>query len=299
MPVVQIDVQLPPRRRARLERDRDHAAAAVGGGRAHGGGAGERRAAVTEVAGAVLSTRRRTRPCWSSSSRRRRARRRAGRRARRRRRCCPRSTCTAPRCGAQIVVQVPAPAGERWKVTETSARSEVAVADSATVLRSGVPGSLRATETPLKTAEVAKVVPALLEAATNVAWERPTPPERAAAASRTRRESGALHRGTAAGSAPASRQRPTTLNRAIRPAGEPDDQHPQVALAERRQGEADVGHAHAHARLLALGEVERPRVGGLVGVALGAERALPSSSVVISAIRWVTRPAGPEPAGGR
>ena len=89
--------------------------------------------------------------------------------------------------GAQMVVHVPAPAGERAKVTETSGRSEVAVADSGTLERSGVPGSLSEAVTALKTAEAANVVPAWSELATKVAWERPTPPERAAAASRTRR----------------------------------------------------------------------------------------------------------------
>ena len=62
--------------------------------------------------------------------------------------------------GAQIAVQVPAPAGERWKVTEASVRSEVAVADSGTVDRSGVPGSPSETVTALKTADAANVVSA-------------------------------------------------------------------------------------------------------------------------------------------
>src|SRR5215210_8301078 len=85
-----------------------------------------------------------------------------------------------------MLVHVPAPAGERWKVTETSVRSEVAVAESGTSPRSGVPGSPSETATPLKAGEAANVVGAWLEPPTKVAWERPTPPV-TAAASRTRR----------------------------------------------------------------------------------------------------------------
>ncbi len=46
-----------------------------------------------------------------------------------------------------IVVQVPAPAGERWKATEATPESgSLAPADRATVPRSGVPGSARLAE---------------------------------------------------------------------------------------------------------------------------------------------------------
>jgi hypothetical protein len=87
--------------------------------------------------------------------------------------------------GAQTVVQLPAPAGERWNVTETSGRSELAVADRPTEERSGVPGLPSETATPLKAVEAPNVWSAWFEPATKVAWERPTPPEKAAAASST------------------------------------------------------------------------------------------------------------------
>ena len=62
--------------------------------------------------------------------------------------------------GAQIVVHVPAPAGERWKVTDVIARSDVAVAESATEPFSWGPGSASDTATLLKTVDDAKVVDA-------------------------------------------------------------------------------------------------------------------------------------------
>ena len=63
---------------------------------------------------------------------------------------------------------MPAPAGERWRVTDISARSEVAVAESGTPPRSGVPGSPSETATPLKAGEAANAVAAWSEPPTTV-----------------------------------------------------------------------------------------------------------------------------------
>src|SRR3954471_22636595 len=68
-------------------------------------------------------------------------------------------------------VHVPAPAGEVWKRTEAMPRSDAAVAEPATVPRSGVPGSLRATATVLKSAAVANEAAGFAEEATNAAPE--------------------------------------------------------------------------------------------------------------------------------
>ena len=74
----------------------------------------------------------------------------------------------------QASVQVLVPAGAVWKRTLVIPRSEAAVAASGTVARSGLPGSVSATATVLKSAAVEKVVFAFALAATNVALEEPT-----------------------------------------------------------------------------------------------------------------------------
>ncbi len=64
-----------------------------------------------------------------------------------------------------IVVQVPAPAGERWKTTEATPPASVAVAVRATVARRLAPGSVRATTgavllTPTAVVDESRVLPA-------------------------------------------------------------------------------------------------------------------------------------------
>jgi hypothetical protein len=69
----------------------------------------------------------------------------------------------------QATVQVPVPAGAVENTTEVIPRSEAAVAVRGTEPRSGLPGSVSATATVLKSPAAAKVEPGLAVAATKVA----------------------------------------------------------------------------------------------------------------------------------
>ncbi len=160
-------------------------------------------------------------------------------------------------------------------MTDTSARSEVAVAASGTAPRSGVPGSPSETATPLKTGEAATVVGAWSELADEGGLGTTDAAREGGGGDEHGEDQGALHRGTAAASTPASRHSPTMLISAISPAGRPTIRIRRSRRPSAASAKPDVGDAGAHARLLALGEREGPRVGGLVGVALGAEHPAP------------------------
>ena len=76
----------------------------------------------------------------------------------------------------QRVVHVFAPAGEVWNATVPMPRSELAMALSVTVPRSGVPGSVSVVKTVLKVVALLNSEFGLVEPATNAASElrRPT-----------------------------------------------------------------------------------------------------------------------------
>ena len=72
-------------------------------------------------------------------------------------------------------VHVPAPAGEVWKRTRSMPRSELAVPESETTPRRGVPGSSIDTATVLKSAAAAKALPGEAETGTKSAPEAVSP----------------------------------------------------------------------------------------------------------------------------
>ena len=125
---------------------------------------------------------------------------------------------------SQASVHVPAPAGEVWKRTRSMPRSELAVPDSETTPRCGVPGSSIETATVLKSAAAAKALPGEFDAGTKSAPEAVIPVAAATtAAIASQVETQALHAAASAlrraASAPRRRHRPARLRAASRSAG--------------------------------------------------------------------------------
>ena len=199
----------------------------------------------------------------------------------------------------QTVVQVPDPSGARWMTTEaTDERASVAVAPSVTVPESGLPGSVIATvggvQSLAAVTDTGAALVAVYAAVENCVPVTATAP-RSVATTRSSRRWGAMGQepapsseervaatrwsGTSTAEADDAadglrRTAPQQLDEAGQRddrGGHADEQHPGGPVTERDEEVAHVGQRGGDPRLGRGGQLEGPRVGVGVGVALGPE----------------------------